>query len=268
VADLQPKGRGSDAAAAGTLMSTGRDLTPMSDDLLVEPGAVLLLDDTPGDALGHYCEQSLTAGGAADRAELLVTFPGPDDRIGLDERHNSRQPAKRGVIAVSDSVEARRIAAEDPDFSEPVVTDAVLDRGDLRGLGLKISRYCEALAKAGFDITVCVDGLSELLSANEPEHVFKFAHALAERLEALDAVAHFHLDPEPHDQRVVGTFEEMFAGVFVEFEPDESTVDTADRTATDADVARSTGGSAAESGRETPDSEATDDDIAEALEDS
>jgi hypothetical protein len=240
----------------------------MSDELLVGAGAVLLLDDTPGDAPGHYCEQSLTAGDAADRAELLVTFPDPDDRIGLDERHNSRQPAKRGVIAVSDSVEARRIAAEDPDFSEPVVTDAVIDREDLQGLGVKIRRYCETLAEDGYDITVCVDGLSELLGANDPEHVFTFTHTLVQRLEAVGAVAHFHVDPDAQEETVVRTFEEMFEGVFVEFEPDESVVDTADRTASDSDVARSAGGSAEGSDRSDPTSEATDDDIAEALEDS
>lgn len=239
-----------------------------ADDLLVEPGSVLLLDDLPDAALGHYCEQSLTAGSAGDRAELLVTFPDPEDPIGLDEQHNSRQPAKRGIVAVSDSVEARRIAAEDPNLSEPVVTDAVVDRTDLQGLGVKISRYCKVLGEGGYDITVCFDGLSDLLAENEPEHVFQFVNVLVERLSAVDAVAHFHLDPDGHGEELVRTFESVFEGVFVEIEPDASTLDTADRTrATDDEVAKSTGAESTAAERSEPSSEATDDDIAEALRD-
>jgi len=239
------------------------------DDHLVEPGSVLLRDDTTDDALGHYCEQSLMAGTASDRAELLVTFPDQGDPIGFDGQHNSRQPAKRGVVAVSDSVEARRIAAEDPDFSEPVITDAVVDRADLRSLGVKISRYCQVLAEGGYDITVCVDGLTDLLAVNDPEDVFQFTHALTQRLDAVDAVAHFHVDPTAHDEKLLRTFEKVFEGVFVEIEPDESTLDTADRTrATDSEVARSAGGGETDSSvRDDSGSEATDDDIAEALDD-
>lgn len=239
-----------------------------ADDLLVEPGSVLLLDDLPDGALGHYCEQSLTAWSASDRAELLVTFPDATDRIGLDEQHNSRQPAKRGIVAVSDSVEARRIAAGKPDLSEPVVTDAVVDRTDLQGLGVKISRYCEVLSEGGYDITVCVDGLSDLLAANDPEHVFQFVHVLDKRLSSVDAVVHFHVDPDAHDEEVVGCFENAFEGVFVEIEPDESTLDTSGNTrATDSEVAASAGADRTPSDRDEPDSEATDDDIAEALDD-
>ncbi len=239
-----------------------------ADDLLVEPGSVLLLDDLPDSALGHYCEQSLTAWSASDRAELLVTFPESNDPIGFDEQRNSRQPAKRGIVAVSDSVEARRIAAEEPDLSEPVVTDAVVDRTDLRGLGVKISRYCEVLSEGGYDITVCIDGLTDLLAENDPEHVFQFVHVLVERLASVDAVTHFHVDPGAHEEEVVRTFESVFEGVFVEIEPDESTLDTSAKTrATDSEVAASAGDEETSSDRTDPNSEATDDDIAEALED-
>lgn len=246
------------------------------DGLVVESGVVLLLDDTPPDARGHYCEQSLAAGPASERAELRVTVPEPGEGIGI-HGGSGRQPAKRGVVAVSDSVEARRIAAEDTDFSEPVITDAVVDRTDLRDLAVTVSRYCEVLSEGGYDITVCVDGLTDLLAANDSEYVFQFAHVLSQRLDAVDAVAHFHLDPTAHEEAVVRTFEDVFDGVFVEIEPDESTLDTADRTrATDAEVARladddasaSTDADAEATPRTNAGAEATDDDIAEALEDS
>jgi hypothetical protein len=243
-------------------------------DLLVDAGVVLLLDDTADDAEGHYCEESLTAGEAGERAELVVSFPDDATRIGADPRQNNRQPAKRGLIAVSDAIEARRIAAEDPDFSDPVVTDAVVDRADLTGLGTKISRFCEVWGNEGYDITLCFDSLTDLLAANEPEQVFQFAHVLSKRLSAVDAVAHFHLDPGAHSARVVGTFEDLFAEQFVEIVPDEAALDLPDTsgTASDTEVAESAaaldGGDDGAAGQQSTGrstGEASDEDIADAL---
>jgi hypothetical protein len=243
-------------------------------DLLVDAGVVLLLDDTAEEAEGHYCEQSLTAGDAGERAELVVSFPADETRIGADPRQNNRQPAKRGLIAVSDAVEARRIAAEDPDFTDPVVTDAVVDRTDLSALGTKISRFCEVWENAGHDVTLCFDSLTDLLAANEPKQVFQFAHVLSKRLAAVDAVAHFHLDPDAHPEQVVGTFEDLFDEQFIEIVPDAAGLDLPDTsgTASDTEVAESAaaldGGDAAsteetETGGST--GEASDEDIADAL---
>lgn len=246
-------------------------------DLLVGAGEVLLLyDDLPGTAEGHYCEQALTVGQAADRAELQVRFTDDDTLgIGMGNGHNNRQPAKRGLIVIGDGMEARTIANEEPDFEEPVVTDAILDPADLQTIGTSISRFCQHWDDAGFTIAVCFDSLTAILEAVEPESAFQFVHVLGKRLAAIGATAHFHVDPDAHDEAVLAPFEDALDEVFVEFQADESTqaVSSGSGRASDADLADTFGdtGGTSNDGKGDPtsaggnESEASDDDIADAL---
>lgn len=240
-------------------------------DPLVESGATLLLDDLPDDAEGHYCDESLSSGVAADRAELRVTFPDDvTERIGFGD--NGRQPAKRGIVVVGDVMEARRLATEEPDFSDPVAMDAVPDRSDLQSLGTTISRFAEVWAEGGYDITVCFDSLSDTLAACEPDAVFQFCHVLSKRLDAVGAVSHFHVDPDRHDDQLLATLQEVFEGVVTEFEADAAALDVrqTSRRSTDGDVARAAGTveddeESGDRSRSESSEEATDDDIADAL---
>lgn len=242
-------------------------------DPLIESGTNLLLDDLPDGAEGHYCDESLATGTAAGRAELRVTFPTDGtERVSFGD--NGRQPAKRGIIVVGDGVEARRLAGEEPEFADPVAMDAVTDRSDLQSLGTTISRFAEVWANADYEITLCVDSLSDLLAANEPDAVFHFCHVLSKRLDAVGAVSHFHVDPDRHDEQLLSTLQEVFDGVVTEFEADDDAkeVRQSSRRSTDGDVARATGVVAESDEREArsrtvPSQEATDDDIADALPD-
>lgn len=246
-------------------------------DPLVGAGDVLLLyDDLPETADGHYCEQALTVGKARERAELQVRFTDEDALgIGLGDGHNNRQPAKRGLIVVGDGMEARTIATEETDFEEPVVTDAILDPADLQAIGTSISRFCQHWDDAGFTIAVCFDSLTAVLEAVEPETAFHFVHVLGKRLAAVGATAHFHVDPDAHDEAVLGPFEDALDEVFVEFQADESTLAVGSESgrASDADLADTFGDNdgTSKSGNGDPtstganESEASDDDIADAL---
>ncbi|HKL29862.1 MAG TPA: hypothetical protein VJ898_11440 [Natrialbaceae archaeon] len=253
-----------------------RSLSGGTTDPLVGAGSVAVLyDDLSDEADGHYCEQALTVGPAEQRAELLVRFTDEDSlRIGMGDGHNNRQPAKRGVIVVGDGMEARTLAREEPDFDDPVVTDAILDPANLQALGTAISRFCQVWAEEGYHITVCFDSLSDVIAIVDPETAFQFVHVLGKRLEAVDATAHFHVDPDAHDESVLGPFEDALDEVFVEFEADESTLDVSvgSGRASDADVADSLGGDTEGGDRDDGTStstdggsEASDEDIADAL---
>jgi hypothetical protein len=104
---------------------------------------------------------------------------------------------------------------------------------------------------------------------------------LGKRLNAADAVAHFHLDPSAHDEEVVNTFASIFDDVVRAHESDdvdESAVDApAIDEATDEDIEQLAAEIAASAGTDdeatpsTPTSgegfeEATDEDIAQAFE--
>jgi hypothetical protein len=244
------------------------------DPLVGRAGSVLLYDDLSCEAEGHYCEQSLTVGPADDRAELLVRFHDDEPRIGLDEGHNDRQPAKRGLVAVGDGMEARTIASEETDFDEPIVMSAVLDPTNLRAIGTAISRFCDVWADDGYHVTVCFDSLTDVLAVVEPAIAFQFFHALVGRLDAVGATAHFHVDPRAHDEHLLRTFEEIMGEVFVEFEADEEALEVLQNSnrASDREIAARFGDEESlqtDGGRaiDAPDgpSEASDADIAAAI---
>lgn len=254
-------------------------------DPLVDAGSVLVLDDTGEGEDGYYCHASLDAGAAANRAELRVTFPDHGtERVGFANGDSGRQAARRAVVAVGDVVQAGGASADDLD--SPLYFDAVTDPGDVRRLGTTISRICGAWGEE-HDVVACFDSLSDLLEHRDAEDVFRFVHVLIERFATVDAVAHFHLDPASHDERVVRTFEDLFDGVITEFEADERALEfvgggsrasdadvaaVADVTATVADAALEEAEPAGDpSGNrfrgDGPAAQASDDDIAEALED-
>jgi len=246
-----------------------------ADPLVGVGDVVLLYDDLPDDAEGHYCERALTVGPADERAELLVRFTdAAAPRIGMGDRHNGRQPARRGVVLVGDGMEARTLARDGPDFEDPLVMDAVLDPANLQALWGSIGRFCSVWADEGRRITVCFDSLSDVLGAVDPEAAFRFVRVLAGRFEGTGATAHFHVDPDGHDEGVLEAFGDALDGVLVEFEADDRAVDVAmdSGRASDAEIPDSLGegpdGGGSDGGTAksaTGGSEASDEDIADAL---
>ncbi|WP_256295836.1 DUF7504 family protein [Haloarchaeobius salinus] len=245
------------------------------------PRTVLLLDEMAEDEVGEHCD-GLMGGPPADRrAELVVSFPEDvTDRLDFGSLSGGRQPTKRGIVTVGETMQAA--GAGRPDFSEPIVEQTVADPTDLQRLGEVISQFCGVWDDAGYDIVVCFDSLTELLDANDPEVVFQFCHVLSGRLESVGAVAHFHLDPNAHSQQLQLTFEQILDETLVEEIDVEHLVPGGSSRASDADVARETEtvdlddpnevAAANESPSESSvpagrSGEASDDDIADALPD-
>ncbi|MCT9094657.1 hypothetical protein [Haloarchaeobius sp. HME9146] len=233
-----------------------------------ETGNVLLTDREHEQ---EYCGDLLDASATDTRAELTVSFPkAQTEKTGFGSLSSS-QPAKKGVISVGDVM--RSAASSSPDFSAPVPMDAVEDPGNLQAIGTSISRFCEQWDRQAFDIVVCFDSLTELLEHASTEAVFQFCHVLNSRLGSVDALAHFHLDPDAHDDETVATFQSIF---------DETVGETTDADvieefaqATDDDIAALTDGWGEEAqysivgdgDQDRPDevTEASDEEIAELL---
>jgi hypothetical protein len=245
-----------------------------------ESGArnVLLLSD--GSSHATACEEcdDLLSLDAERVAELRVTFGGSEAGAGVSEA-GSRRPAKKGLVSVGDEVRDAS-AAGAPDFSGPVALDAVADPGDLQSIGLSVSRFCERWEES--TVVVCFDALDDLFEHASPDTVFRFVHVLGKRLDAADAVAHFHLDPSAHDEEVVNTFASIFDEVVRAHDAaddvDESAVDApAIDEATDEDIEQLAAEIAASAGSDEESKpststggegfeEATDEDIAQAFE--
>lgn len=226
----------------------------------VEPKSVLLVDETLDDEAGEHCDDLMDVAPATDRAELFVAFPSDATKlVGFGNLGMGRQPDRRGIVTVGDRVGA----TGDPDFTEPLVEDAVADASDLEAIGGTISRFCRAWHDQGYAVSVCIDGLADLLDANAREPVFQFLHALGGRVDAVDATMHVHADPDAVDQRTLLTFEQVFDETRHEEVALDQFIPSGASHASDGDVA-----DAIEDGRpRRRDDDASDDDIADALPD-
>ncbi|WP_256295835.1 DUF7504 family protein [Haloarchaeobius salinus] len=237
-------------------------------DTIGDTGNVLVT--TAATDHGH-CSDLLETGDPNTRAELTVSLPeAQSEQTGFGSA-SSTQPARKGLISVGDVL--RSAAEGGPDFGAPVVMDAVEEPTDLQGIGTAISRYCQRWDEEDYDIVVCFDSLTELLDHASPEVVFQFCHVLTSRLSSVDALAHFHLDPEAHSDETVATFQSIFDETVGE--TTEADAIEAFAEATDDDIAALTESWSAEANYSIvgdddyarPDevSEASDDDIADSL---
>jgi len=225
--------------------------------------AVMLVDETLDDEDGEHCDDLMNVAAADDRAELFVTFPADaTDRIGFGAVGMGRQPAKRGIVVVGETVGAH----DDPDYADPLAEATVSSASNLRELGQTISRFCQAWHDQGHEVGVCFDGLGDLLDANDPEHVFQFLHVLANRLESVGATTHVHVDPDRVPERTRLTFERLFDETVHEEVELDGLIPTGSERASDDDVANAVGGDGG-SPRDRSTGEASDDDIADALPD-
>lgn len=229
---------------------------------------------TAGDA--GTCTRCLDNGDPDGRAELTVTYPSESAEDAGFGDHGRMQPATKGLISVGDTMRSATAAASSgPDFTGAVAQDAIEDPTNLQRLGTSISAFCQRWDDQAYDIFVCFDSLSALLEYTSPAVVFQFCHVLTKRLESVDATAHFHLDPDRHDDETVATFQSIFDDVVGE-ETQAAAMDVDYQEATDDDIAalaedwsEEASYSIVGDAYDRPDdvTEATDDDIEETLDD-
>lgn len=102
-----------------------------------------------------------------------------------------------GVITIGDTVSE----------SEEDVVGNLSTPSDLTGLGIQIGTF---LSERGSPVVVCFDSLTSLLQYVDFETAYEFLHAVAGQVYAADARAHFHIDPEAHDEQHVAGIASLF----------------------------------------------------------
>jgi KaiC/GvpD/RAD55 family RecA-like ATPase len=85
--------------------------------------------------------------------------------------------------------------------------------GDMTGVGIGISEQLRRFAEEETERTrVVFDSLSTLLMYSDAETVFRFLHVLTGRIDGVDAVGLFTIDPTTHDRETVNTLKQLFDG--------------------------------------------------------
>jgi len=90
---------------------------------------------------------------------------------------------------------------------EANVAGNVSTPSDLTGLGIQIGEF---LSERAPPVAVCFDSLTSLLQYVDFETAYEFLHAVTGQVYAADARAHFHIDPEAHDEQHVAGIASLF----------------------------------------------------------
>lgn len=186
--------------------------------------ALLLAPSFVGDEEGT-CTQLLHSQTADEQNVLLISYTkSPDAQLQRWRDHTDGRPANLGVVTVKDST--RSVAATNggetaaPGQHGPVET--VSNPNDITGLGIRITEFLTRWDDDG-QIVVCFDSLTALLQYVDLETAYEFLHVVTGRMAAVDAVAHYHMDPGAHDDQTVESIVSLMDAV-VEIDDDGHTV--------------------------------------------
>ena len=198
---------------------TGTQTAETLSDRLTGANSTLLLTPSFGDEAD--CVDLLHPDAAEETNVLWVSYTkSPDQQLRRWREHTDERPAEMGMVSVEDST--RSVAAEAggnggpsgpslPETNAPVET--VNSPNDLTGLGIRITEFLTDWEENGNRTVVCFDSLTALLQYVELETAYEFLHIITGRMAKTDAFAHFHMDPDAHDDQTVAIITSLMDAV-------------------------------------------------------
>ncbi|WP_246391930.1 DUF7504 family protein [Halosimplex pelagicum] len=176
---------------------------------------ILLLSPSLDSHDDEACLDLLTVTDPTEENVLSVTFTqSATDRIDLWDAHVDERPARAGIISVG---EITRSASADTTSTQrpvgPLTIETVSDPDDLTDLGITLNTFLSEWGDDDNQTVACFHSLTPLLQYADLQRVFRFLHVLTGRLETSDAVAHYHMDPNAHDQQTISTLRPLFDAI-------------------------------------------------------
>lgn len=169
-----------------------------------------------------WCAKLLSSHPSQDATIIFITVTqSADDRLEAWQSHvDVELPSRVGFIDLKSSSQTTKghsLAAADRISSE-VRIERVNNPGNLTKIGVILSTYLTEWAHEGDRIILCFDSLTALLQFTELEPIYRFIREVSNILQNFDALAHYHLDPDAHDEQVVNRLMALFDAVV---EPDK-----------------------------------------------
>ncbi|MEF8806669.1 DUF7504 family protein [Natronomonas sp.] len=185
--------------------------------LAVDPPANVLLRAPALSQSGTSVCPRVGPDAATERNLLFVSLSGnPDDRLDSWRRHGGL-PEKVAIV----TADATRSAAATDGASgmcrsggTVISTTTVSEPGDLTGIGIKMNKALSAWEDDDARTHVCFDSLTTLLQYVDTRRAFQYLHVTTKRIESAGAIAHYHIDPNAHDDQTLATIESLFSDVF------------------------------------------------------
>jgi len=171
------------------------------------------------------CSRLIRAGNEDLANLLLVTYTeSPDTRLDVLEAYPGNLPDDVVVIDAGGSTTSRveSTGTDQIRSGDAATIETISSPTNIQRLGITISQYVAEWASTEGDTLICFHSLSPLLqTVEDTQRVFRFLNTLFGRVQSADAYAHYHLDPDAHDQETISTFRPMFDEI-VTFDEDGS----------------------------------------------
>lgn len=184
-----------------------------------EPGDSMLVLSSPlSTETDTTCTDLLTSVDDERIAALWVTLlDAPGERVRHWEHHCDASPDEAAVITVGDR---RTVDVRPTIHGDTVTVSSVGSPRNLTRLGVEILDHLDQWSvEEDTQVVLCFHSLTAFLQYLNVQEAFKFIHALTAELTRAGAIAHFHMDPDAHDDRTVSTMLPLFRSV-VELDDD------------------------------------------------
>jgi hypothetical protein len=195
----------SDGAEPGDGADPG-DGTDLAD--LDDVSNVLLRTPSLGPHGGEACLDLLALSPPEQTSVLAVTYA--ETPVEFVDRWNERigtDPVRGGIVAVGET--------DDAVDSTVWSVRTIENPGDLTGVGIELSELLSELSTSadGTPVAICFNTLTSLLQYADLQRTFRFLHVVTGRVKTVGGVAHYHIDPEAHDQQTLATLTGLFDAV-------------------------------------------------------
>lgn len=174
---------------------------------------ILLLGPLRDTVTDGHCVNLLTQAATVDTHVVIVTVAkSVDAQLERWRTHATNFPGGMTILTLGeDSRGAERSSTVSTPAGPTEVTIKTLsDPSDLTRLGITLSQQLTAAAEDAEEVTLCLHSLTGLLQYVSAERLFRFVHILQKKVEMLDSVAHYHLDPSAHEEEGVNVFRSLF----------------------------------------------------------
>jgi len=174
--------------------------------------SALILGPTGNSISDTICSRFLTVDGES-RDVIFVTFDqSPEDRIEICRGADRWVGGRIGVIEVGRG--GRGSAdSEITGGGGSITVRHVSKPGDLSKLGIVITQLLSAFDDSPATTVLCFHTLSALHREVGTKTLFRFISTLQGRLNSADAVGHYHMNPDLHDEIVVETIRPIFDSI-------------------------------------------------------
>lgn len=177
-----------------------------------------LSDDSPILLLGSggphsdtgLCRQLLVPEGEDVQEAVVLSLT--TDSSEYVEQFVDSQLRTLHVITARKGASSTTVTLDGTEQRTEIVTKRVSDPSDLPRLGIAVSNAIQECDGPG-RTRVCIDSLTAMLQYADRGRIFRFVQVLQDRINQSSSVAHYHLNPNAHDEQTVETLRQLFGAV-------------------------------------------------------